>query len=87
MIQQPQRQAECSAGHFSSLSGSMRGKSRLLQPFCRQIYAAGARVFDNVARDVGELEGNAEVAGPVQHMLFSRTPMIIDIMTPTTPAT
>ena len=42
---------------------------RLAQPVAGQIHAPGLGVVDDVAGDVGHLEGNAEIGGPVEGVL------------------
>ena len=42
------------------------------QPFDRQVAAVGQFILADVAGDIGELEGDAEVTGPVQRRLILR---------------
>jgi hypothetical protein len=48
--------------------------------------SARLRILDDVARDIRQLERQAQVAGAVQHRA-SLAPMIEAIISPTTPAT
>ena len=54
-----------------------------------QVAAARRIVLADVARDVGELEGEAEVAGAVERVVVvaAATPITTAIITPTAPAT
>ena len=60
--------------------------ARLRQPVERQVEPAVARILAHVAGDVGELHGDAQVAG-ARDGIGSRTCMTSDIMAPTVPAT
>ncbi len=56
------------------------------EPSARDIEPAVAGILAHVARDVGELHRHAKIASPGDRGLLPAS-MMIDIMTPTVPAT